>query len=417
MFYGWKLCLITLMGNFLLQGSLVYMMNAFIDPLTDAHGWTRADVLFGMSIGAFLGGLSSPVWSSLSLRFSLRVLMTAGAFIGGASLIMLGLTSDLLVFYIFYSLAWISGQAFGGTIGIILMNQWFNKERGRAFGLCTIGNSFSGAILPFILLIVITNFNVQTAWLSYGIIILCFVPVAWFFVRDKPAMLGLHPDNITPNNTAAGDITTDEEGMEHKKTPHVSYGKIFGNRDVYILGLSFGFTFMVVSSVISQLKPRFFDMGLDSYTAMSFSCLTALFLAIAKYFWGKACDKFNTIKVTRVLFAAIFASLLLIFIPMTNFFVLVLFSFCFGMTAGGAMTVLPAAVAFYFGKDSFVFYYRVISTVVLLKSLGYSIMGLSMHYTQSYNSAYQLFCGALVLCLASTFLLSTSPPYLEEKSQ
>ena len=407
MFYGWKLCFVTLMGNLLLQGSLVYMMNAFIDPLTVAHGWTRPQVSFGMSIGALLGGLSSPVWSSLSLRFSLRILMTVGAFIGGSSLIMLGLTSDILMFYVFYSLAWISGQAFGGTVGIILMNQWFSKERGRAFGLCNVGTSFSGAVLPFVLLIVITTFNVQTAWISYGLILLCFVPICWIFVRDKPEMLGLHVDNITP----------DENDAPSQKPVPVSFDKIFRNKDVYILGLSFGFTFMVVSSVISQLKPRMVDMGLDSYTAMTFSCLTALFLAIAKYFWGKACDKYNTIKVTRALFAAIFASLLLIFVPLINLYVVFLFSICFGITAGGAMTVLPAAVAFYFGKDSFVFYYRVISTVVLLKALGYSIIALSLHYTGSYDFAYSLFCGVLVLCFASTFLLSTSPPYLNKESQ
>ena len=80
------------------------------------------------------------------------------------------------------------------------------------------------------------------------------------------------------------------------------------------------------------------------------------------------------------------------------------------------MTVMPATVAFYFGKESFIFYYRVISTVVLLKALGYSIIALSLHYTGSYDSAYMLFCVTLVACFASTFLLSTTPPYLKKET-
>ncbi len=38
MFYGWKLASLGLIGNFILQGSIIFMMNAFIDPLTAERG-------------------------------------------------------------------------------------------------------------------------------------------------------------------------------------------------------------------------------------------------------------------------------------------------------------------------------------------------------------------------------------------
>ena len=34
MFYGWKLSALGTAGNFLLQGSIIYVMNAFLTPLT-----------------------------------------------------------------------------------------------------------------------------------------------------------------------------------------------------------------------------------------------------------------------------------------------------------------------------------------------------------------------------------------------
>lgn len=404
MFYGWKLCIITFMGNFLLQGSIIYMMNAFIDPLTLLHGWTRAQISMGMSVAALLGALSIPIWSSLSLRFSLRALMTTGALLGGTSLVMLGLTDKLALFYVFYTLAWMSGQAFGGAIGNILINQWFNKEKGRAFGLCNVGTSFSGAIMPFILLIAITNFDVQTAWVSYGIIVLCVAPLCWFFVYDKPEDIGLHVDNIP-----------DGEYIPSKVVPALSWNDVLKNKDVYILGFTFSLALTVGSSVVSQLQPRMVDIGLDSYTAMAFSCLTALFLAAAKYIWGKACDVYNTVIVTRVLIASMLFSLSLIFIP-PSFPVLFLFSFCFGITVGGVWSVMPAAVAFYFGKNNFVFYYRVVSTFILLKALGYSLLGFSQQLTGAYDLAYYFFCIILLICLVLTFFLKTKPPYLEDGS-
>ena len=41
MFYGWKLATIGSCGNLLLQGSVFYTMNAFIEPLVELHGWSR----------------------------------------------------------------------------------------------------------------------------------------------------------------------------------------------------------------------------------------------------------------------------------------------------------------------------------------------------------------------------------------
>ena len=43
MFYGWKLATIGSCGNLLLQGSVFYTMNAFIEPLVELHGWPGRD--------------------------------------------------------------------------------------------------------------------------------------------------------------------------------------------------------------------------------------------------------------------------------------------------------------------------------------------------------------------------------------
>ena len=38
MFYGWKVAAIGSCGNLLIQGSVFYVMNAFIEPLPALHG-------------------------------------------------------------------------------------------------------------------------------------------------------------------------------------------------------------------------------------------------------------------------------------------------------------------------------------------------------------------------------------------
>lgn len=397
MFYGWKLCGLTSMGNFLLQGSIIYVMNAFTEPLNALYGWTRAEISIGMSIAAFLGALSIPVWSALILRYNLRLLMTIGTLIGGLSLITLSFTSNIWVFYICYTLIWASGQSFGGATANILMNQWFDKEKGRAFGITNFGTSFSGAIVPFILMIVIMEFDVQTAWFGYGFLVLCFVPICWFFICDTPEEMGLHVDNIPQDTSKTKSI--------HIK---LSVRDVLSKPPVYVMGFIFGFALLGGSAVVSQLKPRMVDIGLDSYTAMTFSCLTALMLAFAKYFWGWLCDKYNPIAVTRLVMFLLCVSFSLVFLP-PSLPALLTFCIFFGATLGGVWVLMPAVVAFYFGKDNFIYYYRIVSTFIMLKAVGFSLLGISYTLMGSYDFAYYIFEGIFFICLLLTFLLKLNP--------
>lgn len=394
MFHGWKLSLLGSGGNFLLQGGIIYMMNAFIEPLTATLGWSRGDIGAVMSVAALLGALSVPVLSSLSLRMSLRLLMTLGALVGGLSIISLGHIHTLPLFTVAFSLAWISGQAFGGAVANILISNWFKRYQGRAFGLCNIGTSLSGAIMPFVLMLLIEYFDVRTAWTIYGCAVLCAAPICWLLIRDTPAMLGLHVDN------SAG------EQLEASAKVVISLAKILRIPAVYQIGFSFGSALMVGSAVMSQLKPRLVDAGLGSYPAMAFMCATALCAGLAKYLWGWLCDRYNPVVVARLLMLSNALALTLAFLPQ-NVFTVAFFVVAFGICVGGVWVTLPAVVAFHFGRSHFVSVYRVVGTFILLKSVGYLILGYSHSLTGSYDTAFAIFVVVLIICFVLTLKLGT----------
>lgn len=49
----------------------------------------------------------------------------------------------------------------GGVIGNALMSNWFERCRGRAFGIANLGTSLSGAILPFVALLLLEFFSLE----------------------------------------------------------------------------------------------------------------------------------------------------------------------------------------------------------------------------------------------------------------
>lgn len=392
MFYGWKITALGSAGNFLLQGSTIYIMNAFMEPLNQLYGWTRSDISTIMFFAAIFGALSMPFFSSLALRFPLKIIMTSGAVIGGLSAIGMGITDNLYLFGLLFILAWVSGQAFGGVCANILINKWFYRFQGRAFGICNIGNSLAGATLPFVLMLLIQYTNVQTSWIVYGLIILCFAPLCFLIIVEKPSDINLHVDNVKNSE------------HENKKESFIPLKTALHYPEVYYIGFTFGFMLMSSSSVLSQLKLRFTDMGIESFTAMTLMCLTAFFAAAAKYLWGWLCDKISPIWVTRFLVLFHIFSLFLLFVP-ANYTVIIIFTFCFGLSAGGSWAVMPAITAYIFGKENFICTYRAISPFVILKALGFLIVGFSFTLFESYNAAYVVFIVILSCCFMLTLLL------------
>lgn len=403
MFYGWKITLLGSAGNFLLQGSTIYIMNAFIEPLNTLYGWTRADISTIMFFAAIAGAFSMPLFSSLALHIPLRIIMAAGALIGGLSAISMGITDNLYLFGLLFVLTWVSGQAFGGVSANILINKWFSRYQGKAFGICNIGNSLAGAVLPLVLMLLIQYTNVSLSWIIYGTIILCFVPVCLFIIVEKPSDINLYVDNIENAETE----------KEVKKDIVIPLKTVLRFPEVYYIGFTFGFMLMSSSSVLSQLKLRFTDVGLESFTAMLLMCLTAFFCAIAKYLWGWLCDKISPVWVTRILVALHIGSLFLLFIP-PNMAVILIFTVCFGLAAGGSWAVMPAITAYLFGKERFISTYRAISPFVILKALGFLLIGFSFSFFGSYNAAYCILIAVLSCCFILT--LRIKPLEISQKT-
>jgi sugar phosphate permease len=401
MFHGWKICALTLSGNLMLQGSVTYVMNVFMEPLCDTMGWSRGAVNAGMGIATFVGQLAMPLMIGLSSRFALRHMMAAGALGGGGAMFFLGFSDNIWLFTLLYTLSCVATQACGGAVGNALVSNWFNRYRGRAFGLVNAGTSLSGAVLPLLALPLIHASGVKTAYMALGAVTMLLAPACLLLVRDKPEDLGLHADGSAALRP-------------HAHVPTASaFSKVMRNPGAYALGIAFGLALMCGSGVMSQLKPRFADVGLAPWPAVTLACVAALCSAASKYFWGWCCDRFTPVTATHLVMLLCAMSLCIGFLPPTLPGIIV-FCIAFGSCIGGLWAVLPAVVSYYFGNDNFMSAYKFISIFILLRCLGFPVMGLSHDLTGSYAAADCVFLFLLLVALLLT-LLVTNKNALERK--
>lgn len=422
-YYGWYIVGAAFIANFMSVGTGFYAFNAFMEPLCDAYGWTRTQVNMALVIGTPFGFLGQFIYGTLVMRLGVKKLMVAGSLVGGVAFMLLFQTSSLWLFYFFYVLLFIGNGAYGGIVANSAVNNWFVKKRGKALGIATSGISLSGAVLPVIAMALVLRMGMTGAAICIGVAVIVFAPLFWLVVVDWPEERGLAPDGDAGETTApdmeSGPLPAPPINVTGPVAVPLSNcplgrrswtpGRLIRVPAFWQLGLSYAMVMMGVVGVMSQLKPRFVDVGFSDSTAMTLMAVTALFGAIGKYTWGMLCD---SISPTRVVSAIMVANGIgLVAALAANSTVAVgVFIFLFGFAMGGVMATYPIIIAELFGRESFASVFRFMAVFLVIQMAGFVIAGLSFDLTGSYNTAYMLFIALDVA--AAAIVLSVKRPVL-----
>lgn len=420
-FYGWYIVAAAFIANFMSVGTGFYAFNAFMEPLCDAYGWTRTQVNMALVIGTPFGFFGQFIYGTLVMRMGVKRLMVAGSLVGGLAFMLLFNTAHLGVFYVLYVLLFIGNGAYGGIVANSAVNNWFVNKRGKALGIATSGISLSGAVLPVIAMALVLRMGMTGASVAIGAVVLACAPLFWLVVLDWPEQRGQLPDGDTtdqydldngsgtlpmPGINVAGVGAVPAAGSSEEQ-PNWTLGRLVRVPAFWQVGLAFTMVMTGVVGVMSQLKPRFVDVGFSDTTAMILMAVTALFGALGKYSWGMLCDHVNPLRVVSAIMIANAIGLVAALVADSPVAVGV-FVFLFGFAMGGVMATYPIIVADLFGRTSFASVFRFMAVFLVLQMSGYMIAGLSFDRTGSYNTAYALFIGLDVL--AALILLAVRRP-------
>ena len=394
-FYGWNIVGVAFLANFMSVGTGFYAFNAFMEPLCELRNWTRTDINMALVIATFIGFMGQFIYGTLVIRTGARILMIVGSFIGGAAFFFLMRSEQLWQFYVFYILLFMGNGAYGGIVASTAVNNWFQEKRGKALGIATSGISFSGAILPLLALFLILRYGVEHASTGIAIMIIIVAPISWLIIRDWPEDYGMLPDGAHPamdkEETEKGNIpSTSSSSVGIRNETFWTLSRLVKTHTFWKLGIAYALIMMGTVGVMSQLKPRFSDIGFDDMTAMLMMAATALMGTVGKYVWGMLCDRYEPRKIVTFLSLANGIGLgLMLFqgsMPALYLFIIV-----FGFTMGGIMSTYPIIVADLFGRKSFAVVLRFVSMFLVLQLGGYIIAGQSFDRLGSYDPAYMLF--------------------------
>lgn len=377
----------------------VYSMGAYIEPIQQEFGWSRALVSSGITMAAFLSALFCIPMGILVDRIGPRKVGLTGVILMCICVALLGTATGTRANWIMlWCLLALSTLFVQATVWTSAVNSRFEKSRGLALAITLSGAAIAAAIFPVLATWLIERFDWRTAYMAMaGIWALVTLPFMYFGFRgaqdqkDKSKAVAVNKDTIAGLTVAEG----------------------IRSPALYKLLMASGFFAFTAIGIVVHFVPILKDRGADPLEAAGIASLIGIFSVVGRLGTGYLLDKFPAHLVGAVAFVIpVFAALLLIY-DGTNPVNQALAAAIFGLTLGSEVDVIAYLSAKHFGLKNFGALY---GAVVMALSLGtaFGPLGAGMIY-DAYGSYVPFMVLTAVLMGASAVSLLTLSPIYNRK--
>ena len=194
LYFGWYVCAATLFIGFVSVGAR-NSFGVFVIPMSEEFGWSRLTVSIAAALGVLVNGIIQPFMGQLFDRTGGRKVILTGLLALGISTVLLSLTFHIL--FLVFMFGFIASMAQGGPAlsnTAALMSRWFKRRRATAISINSAALSLGGLIMVPFSMYLLQATSWRVAWIGLGIIVLTSLPLAYFFIRERPSDMGLNPD-------------------------------------------------------------------------------------------------------------------------------------------------------------------------------------------------------------------------------
>ena len=274
-------------------------------------------------------------------KFGARLMMTISSVVMGLCLMSMSKFDSLWQFYL-------AGTILGITFTFLmylsfptLIPKWFNKRVGLFIGIAAAGSSIGGAIFNPICGKLITLYGWRTTYFILGAVILFFVsPVIGFFLRNKPADVGLKPFGESTSKLSAEKISS---GIDYSKAIKMSafYGLC-----------AFGFLMSTVASIFQYIPKYSATLNFTLEEASFVAAAAMLGSTTGKVGLGLINDKSIKLGIIATLGMGILGLTLMMF-GNSALYILIGGGFLFGWAHAGVFVQTPLLVRKVFGGKNY----------------------------------------------------------------
>ncbi len=417
-FPGWWIVLATGFVTFWAHGYYTQGFSALFKPISADLGLSRAATSVASSIGSFEAGIQAPLAGWFTDRFGPRRVIFFGTLLMGLGLMSMWLVNSSWAFF----LVWGGIVATGLNVGMAIpvdkaIANWFVRKRGLALSARALMQGLATmAVLPMIAWL-LTVVSWKVACLFGGAVMLVVgLPLVWLLVKDRrPEYYGMMPDGAAaPAVSEADRADMIRKGIQYAEDAQefeFTLRQAIKTRAYWLFTCAFACSMLVTGPLMVHMISFLTDLGVTPVRAAVMLSMASAAAIPTRLLGGWLADRAGKQRMRFVAvgaFALMLAGVVVFQLLGTvgAAFVMVLMYYL-GFTAG-----IPLASAIrvrYFGRKSIG---SVQGSAVMIMMpftvLAPVLVGRIYDRTGSYNGAFNLFIGLLIL--ASLLMLFASPP-------
>jgi MFS family permease len=267
--------------------------SVLIVPLEDAFGWSRSDISLAVAINVLLFGLVSPFAAALMEKFGIRkVVISALTTVSFGAFLTIFIQAPWQLIATWGVIVGVGTGSMALVFAATVANRWFVAKRGLVTGLLTAASATGQLIFLPGLSHLAQTYGWKSVSLTVASFALLVVPFVFFFLRDKPADLGLLPYGAPTDwqPPAKSELSAVALAMDTliQSSKRKDFWYLFGS--FFVCGLS-------TSGLIgTHFIPAAHDHGMPTTLAASLLAMVGVFDVIGTVFSGWLTDRYDPRK-------------------------------------------------------------------------------------------------------------------------
>lgn len=343
-YYGWVIVIISGMGIFFSGPGQTFSNSVFIESYTKHLDLSHTTVSSIYSVATLLSGLLLFLIGRLVDQVGRRVMMTVAVLFLGIACFFNSIVAGPIMLFIGFFMVRYFGQGSLMLIPNTLVSQWFFKYRGRALSFASLGGLAGAACFPPVINWLVEDYGWQSAWRILGaILILFFMPICYFFVRNRPEDVGLLPDGAdTDVNMNNGNKLILEDSW--------SLGEAIRTKSFWFIMICGAIPAMIYTGITFHIFSILGERGIDRMTVAFVLSLIPITSFVCSLFAGFIVERVKANRMLSLTFVvSIFFPIILIFAD--SYAAIILFAIVWGVTQGFMNIPMGVIWPNYFGRQ------------------------------------------------------------------
>jgi MFS family permease len=371
----------------------MFSLAIFLQPMSDATGWTRAGISSAMTLNFLVMGAAGFGWGAVSDRFGPRIVVLIGSVLLGLALVLASRATTLPAFQLIYGI--LVGLAAGSFFApmIAATTGWFTTNRSLAVSLVSAGMGVAPMTVSPLAAWLLQEYDWRTAMAAIGVGAWILLIPAALLVRTPPVS---DEANAAPGQSSAGD-STGLSAASALRTPQFA-----------VLAITFFLCCAAHSGPIFHMVSYAIACGIPAMAAVTIYSVEGLAGLGGRLLLGVLADRLG-VKLVLVAGLAVQAVVLSLYLAVSQLSEFYALAVIFGIAYGGVMPLYAVLAREYFGQ-------RVMGTVfgaaTMASSIGMAIGPLAGGWVFDTFDVYDwMFIASAGIGLAAVAVALAFPPF------